>query len=148
MANRRSKARGYALQALYQWQMTGQDVSEVEAQFLENPALAKTDVGLLTDLIRGVNEQLDGIDETLSPLLNRAISQVDPVERAILRMGAYEFMQHLDVPYQVIIDEGVELAKMYGAEQGHRFVNGVLDKLAQGLRADEFKAAGRKSKSG
>ncbi len=148
MANRRSRARRYALQALYQWQMTGQDVGEVEGQFLEDESLAKADVELFVTLLRGVPSRLDELDRAIGPLLNRSISQVDPVERAILRIGAYELLHHLDIPYRVIINEAVELAKLYGADQGHRYINGVLDKLAQGLRADEAAAHSRKPQTG
>lgn len=147
MANRRSKARRFALQALYQWQMTGQDIGVVEGQFLEDENLAGSDVELFVNLLRGVPASLEQLDEALDPLLNRPIGQVDPVERAILRIGAYEFMLHPDIPYRVIIDEAVELAKLYGAEQGHRYVNGVLDKLASTLRADEAAAFSRKHRA-
>ncbi len=148
MVNRRSRARRFALQALYQWQMTGQDVGEVEGQFMQDESLAKVDVELFVALLRGVPSHLDELDQAIGPLLNRSIGQVDPVERAILRIGAFEFMQHPDIPYRVVINEAVELAKLYGADQGHRYINGVLDKLAQGLRADEASAHSRKPRSG
>jgi len=133
MGNRRSRARQYALQALYQWQMTGQDVSVVEQQFLEDEELAKADVGLFVTLLRGVPTRLSRLDGALTPLLDRPLEQVDPVERAVLRIGAYELIEHPDIPYQVVINEAVELAKLFGAEQGHRYINGVLDKLAKRL---------------
>ncbi len=148
MAGRRGRARGSALQALYQWQMTGQDVGEVESQFLEDDSLAKADVELFVTLLRGVPSHLDELDRVIGPLLNRSINQVDPVERAILRIGTYELLHQLDIPYRVIINEAVELAKLYGADQGHRYINGVLDKLAQGLRADETTAHSRKPQTG
>lgn len=145
--NRRSLARQVALQALYQWQMAGQDLGDIEAQFLGQGELPQSleeedrdadpgpfDVRLFRDLLHGVPAQLNRLDELLAPLLGRPINQLDPVERAVLRIGVYELREHLDVPYRVIIDEAVELAKRFGAEQGHRYVNGVLDKLAQSLR--------------
>ena len=137
MSNKRSRARQYALQALYQWQMTGQNVGEVEGQFMEDEEMAQTDVGLFVALLRGVPGRLNELDTAIGPLLDRPIEQVDPVERAVLRIGTYELMEHLDIPYRVVINEAVELAKLFGAEQGHRYVNGVLDKLAQRLRAGE-----------
>ena len=140
MANKRSRARRYALQALYQWQLTGQDVRSIESQFLEDEELAKADVGLFVDLLRGVPGALKGLDEALSPFLDRPVGQIDPVERAALRIGAFELSRHLDVPYRVVINEAVELAKLFGAEQGHRYVNGVLDKLARRLRPEETSA--------
>ena len=134
MGNRRSRARQYALQALYQWQMTGQDVGVVEQQFLEDENLAQADVGLFIELLRGIPTSLDRLDSALAPLLNRSLEQVDPVERAVLRIGTYELMEHLDISYRIVINEAVELAKLFGAEQGHRYVNGVLDALAKQLR--------------
>jgi transcription antitermination protein NusB len=137
MGNRRSRARQYALQALYQWQMTGQDVAVVERQFLEDEELAKADVGLFVALLRGIPTSLGRLDGALGPLLDRPMEQVDPVERAVLRIGAYELMEHPEIPYRVVINEAVELAKLFGAEQGHRYVNGVLDRLARQLRSGE-----------
>jgi N utilization substance protein B len=134
MAGRRSKARHFALQALYQWQLSGQDIGDVEAQFLERQELAKTDVGLFVGLLRGIAADVSVLDEAVDPLLSRPISQVDPVELAVLRIGVFELMQHQDVPYRVVIDEAVELAKVFGADQSHKFVNGVLDKLVPRLR--------------
>jgi N utilization substance protein B len=143
MTNKRSSARQYALQALYQWQVAKQDIVVIESQFLEDEELAKADVGLFVDLLHGVPRELTQLDEALDPLLDRPVSQVDPVERAILRIGAFELIHHLDIPYRVVINEAVELAKTYGAEKGHRYVNGVLDKLAHRIRASEAKMARR-----
>jgi N utilization substance protein B len=144
MTSKRSRARRFALQALYQWQLTGQDVGVVEEQFLADEALAKADVGLFVDLLHGVPGRLRELDAALAPLLDRPIGQIDPVERAVLRIGAFELSQHLDIPYRVVINEAVELAKVFGAEQGHRYVNGVLDKLAQRLRRQEASARPRR----
>jgi N utilization substance protein B len=144
MTNKRSRARQFALQALYQWQLTGQDVGAIEEQFLADEALAKADVGLFVDLLRGVPGRLRELDAALAPLLDRPIGQIDPVERAVLRIGAFELSRHLDIPYRVVINEAVELAKVFGAEQGHRYVNGVLDKLARRLRGQEASARPRR----
>jgi N utilization substance protein B len=90
-------------------------------------------------LLHGVPAHLDELDELLGPYLDRSIESVDPVERAILRLGAFELRYQLEVPYKVIINESIELSKVFGAEQGHKYVNGVLDKLARQLRSGELK---------
>jgi N utilization substance protein B len=125
------------LQALYQWQMTGQDTHEIETQFREDENASKSDFGYFSQLLRGVAGKADELDASLSGQLDRPIEAVDPVERAILRVAAYELAYRPEVPYKVIINEAVDLAKRFGAEQGHRFVNGVLDKLAARLRPAE-----------
>ena len=135
-------ARHYAVQALYQWQMTGQNVSDIDNQFLAEQDPRTFEVPYFKDLVHGVPANLNALDERLSPLLDRALASVDPVERAILRLGAYELMRHPEVPYRVAIDEAVELAKLFGAEQGHRYVNGVLDKMAKMVRPSEVDRAG------
>jgi N utilization substance protein B len=147
MSNKRSRARQYALQALYQWQMTGQDIDVIQGQFLDDEALAKSDVGLFVNLLRGIPRSLRSLDDALNPCLDRPLEQIDPVERAVLRIGAYELLHHPDIPYRVVINEAVELSKRFGAEQGHRYVNGVLDRLAQRLRPLEAGQARRKSRA-
>ncbi len=138
MTGKRSKARHHALQALYQWQLTGQDVSDIDNQFLTEQDVKTFEVPYFKELLHGVPANLHALDEQLSPLLDRALASVDPVERAILRLGAYELMCHPEVPFRVAIDEAVELAKIFGAEQGHKYVNGVLDKMAQKVRRSEI----------
>lgn len=144
MSTARRKARRFALQALYQWQLSAVDAGEIETQFLQDHDLGKTDRDYFHTLLHGVTTQVQQLDEALAPLLDRPIDEVDPVERAILRMAAYELAERIDTPYKVVINEGVELAKTFGAEQGHRFVNGVLDKLALRLREVEVKANPRR----
>jgi N utilization substance protein B len=143
MSRKRSQARNYAVQALYQWQMTGDDITGIVNQFLVEHRDSDFDGGYFRALLTGVTGNLGRLDQALSPYLDRAINSVDPVERAILRLGAFELADKPEIPYRVVINEAVELAKTYGAEQGHRYVNGVLDKLAQQLRAFEVKASGR-----
>jgi len=138
MSRKRSQARRHALQAVYQWQMTGQDVAEIDRQFLEAQDVDKFDVAYFRDLLHGVPSHLNALDEVLGPLLDRSIASVDPVERAILRLGAYELMYHLEVPYRVAINEAVELAKVFGATDGHKYVNGVLDRMARQARQAEM----------
>lgn len=133
-ARGRSLARRYAMQALYQWQITGHDLSSLIEQFLTDQDMGKTDVAYFQELLRQILGQLDRIDEILTPFLDRPPDQVDPVERAILRIAAYEMTYRLDIPYRVVINEAVEMAKKFGAEQGHRFINGVLDKIAHNIR--------------
>ncbi len=142
MTGKRSRARHYALQALYQWQMTGQDVSDIDNQFLTEQDPGTFEVPYFKELVHGVPANLRALDEQLSPLLDRALASVDPVERAILRLGAYELMRHPEVPFRVAIDEAVELAKVFGAEQGHKYVNGVLDKMAKRVRPAEVERVG------
>lgn len=127
-------ARRRAMQAIYQWQQSGCSLREVEAEFLVDQDMSRTDVPYFQELIRGVDENLESIDADLGPLLDRRVKEVDPVERAILRIGAFEFRYRLDIPYRVVLNEAIELAKLYGADQSHRYVNGVLDKLGQQLR--------------
>lgn len=143
MSRKRSQARNHAVQALYQWQMTGDDITGIVNQFLVEYRDSDFDGGYFRELLTGVTGNLERLDQALSPCLDRAINSVDPVERAILRLGAFELADKPEIPYRVVINEAVELAKVYGAEQGHRYVNGVLDKLAQQLRAFEVKASGR-----
>jgi transcription antitermination protein NusB len=127
-------ARRLAMQAIYQWQMTGQGVNEIDGQFQNEEDLSKADSEYFHALLHGVIAHVEALDSTLAQYAKRSMDQVDPVERAILRCACYELAHRLDVPYKVIINEAVELAKKFGAEQGHKFVNGVLDKVAPRLR--------------
>ena len=138
---KRSWARRCALQALYQWQLTGQSPSQIETHFLANEDLSKADPSYFRELVHQVPVHVTEIDAALEPLLDRPLIQVDPVECAILRIGGYELLQRPDISYRIVLNEAIELAKVFGAEQGHRFVNGVLDKLARSVRAVEFGAA-------
>ena len=140
MSGKRSQARHHAVQALYQWQMTGQNISDIDNQFLAEQDLNSFEVPYFKDLLHGVPAHLTELDEQLRPCLDRAIDSVDPVERAILRLGAFELAHHPEVPYRVVINEAVDLAKVFGAEQGHKYVNGVLDKLARTVRPAEIKS--------
>jgi N utilization substance protein B len=167
MTGRRSQARRYAVLALYQWQLTGQDPVEIGRHFFDDPAwvgeIAESlvdvagardreemeerafDRELFQQLLHGVPAHLADLDASLQPALDRPIERVDPVERAILRAGAFELLYSPSVPYRVAINEAVDLAKLLGAEQGHRFVNGVLDRVsrsARGAEADRDASAG------
>lgn len=133
----RRKARRFILQALYQWQMAGASVTDIEAQFLANNDFAKADSDYFHALLHGVPGQVKELDELLTPFLDRRVEELSQVEKAILRMGAYELKERLDVPFRVVINEGIELAKVFGAEESFKYVNGVLDKLARKLRYEE-----------
>ena len=126
----RRRARRRALQALYQWHLTGQDVGEILAQFREVQDFSNVDTELFATLVRKVSKDQGDIDEKIEPFLDRPVNQLDVIEHVILSIGAYELLNSIEVPHQVVIDEAVNLAKMFGAEQGHSFINGVLDKAA------------------
>ena len=126
----RSRARRRALQAVYAWQMSGTGAREVIAQFAHEQAKEPADLAYFEDLVRGVDEHRKDLDAALAPFLDRDIEQVDAIERAVLRLAAYELRHRPDVPYRVVINEAIEIAKRFGAEHGHTYVNGVLDRAA------------------
>jgi N utilization substance protein B len=133
----RSRARRRALQALYAWQLSGSRMDAVIQQFQHEQDMEVADLDYFEDLLHGVEGNLAAIDESLKPYVDREIEQIDPIERAALRMAAYELKYRPDVPYRVIINEAIEVTKRFGADHGHSYVNGVLDKLAAQLRAAE-----------
>lgn len=135
----RSRSRRLLLQALYQWQLAHAEPGEIEHQFEDS--LARADREYFCEVLRGVIAQQEAVDACIEPALDRSLARLDQVERAILRLGTYELMHRPDVPYRVVIDEAVELARSFGATDGHRFVNGVLDRLARELRASEIDSA-------
>lgn len=138
MSLRRHKARSLAMQAIYQWQLNGEEPDELCRQFAEREDTRTYTSSFFRELIEGVINGRQALDEQLGPLLGRSIESMDMVERAIVRLGAFELGHHLEVPYRVVINEWVEIAKEYGADQGHRYVNGVLDRLAKTSRAEEI----------
>ena len=133
----RSRARRRALQALYAWQMSGSSSRAVIEQFRHEQDMQVADLEYFEDLVRGVDAHCAELDAGLAPFLDRGIEQVDPIERATLRLGAYELKYRLDVPYRVVLNEAIELVKRFGSEHGHTYVNGVLDKLAREWRGAE-----------
>lgn len=135
----RTKARRAALQALYQWQMAGQDIAEIKQQFYSEQDFASIDQEYFEELIESVPKTVSELNDYIIPFIDREVSSLDPVELAILRIGCYELRFRLDIPYRVVINESVELAKRFGAEQSHKYINGVLDKIAHELRAQEIK---------
>lgn len=136
----RSRARRRALQAVYAWQMSGSSARDVIAQFAHEQAHEVADLEYFEDLVRGVDQHCNELDEALQPFLDREIDQVDAVERAALRIAAYELRLRPDVPYRVVINEAIESVKRFGAEHGHTYVNGVLDHAAAAWRAAEVQA--------
>jgi N utilization substance protein B len=132
----RSRARRAALQAIYQWQMTAEELDTIAAQFRDDKSWKRIDDEYFSALLNGVPSCVDELDEQLAPLLDRPIAQVDAVERAILRIGAFELSHREDIPWRVVINECVELAREFGAEQSHKYVNGILDNLARRTRIE------------
>lgn len=133
----RKKARKLALQALYQWQMAGSSLVAVEAEFCEDNDMRKVDKEYFSELLHRIPMQISRLDELVTPFLDRPLQELTPIELIILRIGAFELAERKDVPYRVIINEGVNLAKAFGATDGHKYVNGILDKLAHNLRESE-----------
>lgn len=136
----RSRARRRALQALYAWQLSGSAIGSVIDQFRHEQDMEVADIEYFEDLVRGVERHCDELDAGLLPFLGREIVQVDPIERAALRLGAYELKFRADVPYRVVINEAIETTKRFGADHGHTYVNGVLDKLAGEWRKAEYRS--------
>jgi len=140
---KRREARKLATQALYQWHMAKHSLNEIEAQFRVDNDFTDIDGAYFREILHGVPAIKSEIDSALVPCLNLTLDELDPVELAVLRLSTWELIKRIDVPYRVVINEGVELAKVFGATDGHKFVNGVLDKLAPTLREAEVKAARR-----
>ncbi|MCP4702930.1 MAG: transcription antitermination factor NusB [Gammaproteobacteria bacterium] len=127
----RSAARQRVLQALYQWRLAGQHLMLIEEQFIYEHDMEKVDIAYFRRLLHDIPKHADILDKTLAPLLDRAIEQLDPTEHVILHIGLYELTYCPDIPWRVAINESVELAKTFGAEQSHKYVNSVLDNLAR-----------------
>ena len=135
----RSKARRCALQAIYQWQVGGQAMADIESQFMAEQDLTQADVAYFSELVHGVPAHSAELDAHMRPYLDRPVAELDPVELAILRIGISELEHHPEIPFRVVINEAVELAKVFGAEQSHRYINGIMDKVARDLRRGELK---------
>ncbi|MEI2795726.1 transcription antitermination factor NusB [Pseudoxanthomonas sp. F11] len=136
----RARARRRALQAVYAWQMSGGEVGQVIAQFAHEQAHEIADLEYFEDLVRGVVRHRASLDEALLPFLDRTVEEVDPIERAVLRIAAYELIHRVDVPYRVVLNEAIETAKRFGSEHGHTYINGVLDHAAVEWRPAEAQA--------
>jgi N utilization substance protein B len=136
----RHKARAAALQALYQWQLTGQAPRNIEEHFVLDHEMEGIDRDYFHHLVSEIPSHQHQLDDHITPHIDRELTEVDPVELACLRIGAFEFEFHPEIPYRVVLNEAVELAKTYGAEHGHKYVNAVLDKIARDLRGAEVGA--------
>ncbi len=132
-------ARERALQALYQWDVSTAESYDVRTQFMEEQDMSRVDVEYFTQLFNGVSHNPQAVDDAMKASLDRDIGSLDPVERAVLRIATYELTQCLDIPARVVINEGIEITKRFGADKGHRYINGVLDKLAAEVRPLEMK---------
>ena len=146
MSVSRTRARRLALQGLYEWQMSDNSPAEIIARLKDTKEAQGMDTDYFQELMLQVPAQVETLDKHLQVYMERDLADIDWVERAALRLGAYELTVRLDIPYRVAINESVELAKRYGADQSHKFINGILDKLAAEVRAIEIAAkAGKKS---
>ena len=141
----RSMSRRLALQALYQWQMTGQSFPELRNQYTSDEGYAEVDAEYFQQLLQGVIDDSVALDAMIGGWLDRPVAQLDPVEHAVLLIGVEELRAHVEVPYKVVLNECVELTKKFGATDGHKFINAVLDRAARQLRATEQQATARRS---
>lgn len=140
LAKARGKSRRYAMQAIYQWQMTGDNISDIKQQFFEDNNFALIDSEYFSDLVSGVASSISELDPLLEKNMPRSVESVDPIERSILRIATYEFIHRFDVPYRVVLNEAVNITKEYCAENSHAFVNAVLDKVAKEIRHIEVQS--------
>lgn len=142
-SNPKTNARKAVVQALYQWQITGQNLNLIEQYFIDEQFFAENEKiqrDYFSDVFHAVPQNLIEIDALLSNFVDREVDAVDPVERAILRLATYELIHATDTPYKVIINEAINIAKDFGADGSHRYINGILDKVALKQRPDEIKA--------
>jgi N utilization substance protein B len=137
MNTHRRRAREFALQALYQHLVGRNDTDAIDAFTRDLNGFHKADSAHYDALLRGCIEQYEALDAAITPLLDRSLAEISPVERAVLWIGAYEFRHCVDVPWRVVINECIELAKSFGGTDGHKYVNGVLNQLAAQLRPEE-----------
>jgi N utilization substance protein B len=140
MAKARGKSRRYAMQAIYQWQMTGDSITDIKQQFFDDNNFSLIDSEYFSELVSGVASSISELDPLLEKNMPRSVESVDPVERSILRLATYEFIHRFDVPYRVVLNEAVNITKEYCAENSHAFVNAVLDKVAKEVRHIEVKS--------
>ena len=142
LAAQRRKARHYGLQALYQWTLSGASPSDIEAEFRVDNDFRHTDGEYFSALLKGVVHDAEGLELLFEPALDRKLDELDPIERNLLRLGTFELRDRIDVPHKVVISEAVALAKKFGATDSHRYINGVLDKVARELRQVELSQRG------
>lgn len=140
LAAERHKARHYAMQALYQWHMAEAPINQIEAEFRTDYEFDHVDLEYFQALLHGVPASVTELEAVFEPMLDRKLDDLGPVERSLLRMGTWELQQRIDVPWKVVINEAVSLAKKFGATDSHKYINGVLDKVARQLRKAETEA--------
>lgn len=143
----RHKAREYALQAIYQWQYTQDSPTDIELQFHEDYDLSKVDTDYFSEMLHQIPKKLTEIDDTIEKVLDRPFHDLNPVELAVLRIAVYELLYRQDIPYKVIINEALQITKTFGAQEGFKYVNGVLDTLAKDIRGLEVSLHQNKSSS-
>ncbi len=136
----RHRARELAVQGIYEWRLSGKNAALIENSTRDEKSLGRYDTEFFGQLLNGAIAQHEALSAQIAPHLDRAVKELSPVEFSVLLLGAYELTQHPEVPYRVVINEAVELAKTFGGSDGHKFVNGVLDKLAAKVRATEIAA--------
>jgi len=139
----RKKARHLLVQALYQWQLTGTDIGSIEAEFFTDQNMKAVDTAFFRELLHDIPRKVNELDERFDPLLDRKRDDLDPVSVSILRLGTYELLHRVDVPYKVVINESVNLAKAFGPSESHKYINSILDKVAISCRQLEIKANAR-----
>ena len=140
VAKARGKSRRFAMQAIYQWQMTGDSITDIKQQFFDENNFSVIDSAYFSELVSGVASSISELDPLLEKYMTRLIESVDPVERSIMRLATYEFLFRLDVPYRVVLNEAISISKEYCAENSHAFVNAVLDKVAKEVRQIEVQS--------
>lgn len=140
MAKARGKSRRLAMQAVYQWQMTGDNITDIKQQFFDENNMSQFDAEFFSELVSGVASSISELDTLLEKYMSRSAESVDPVERSILRLATYEFVNRFDVPYRVVLNEAVNISKEFCAENSHAFVNAVLDKVAREVRHLEIQS--------
>jgi len=133
----RRKARELAVQAIYSWQISQNSVNDIEVNFIAENSKRRFDIEYFQLLLRGVTSNISEIDDAISPYVDRPLDDIDHVEKAILRVAVFELKDCTDVPYRVVINEAIELAKSFAADDSHKFVNGVLDKTVKLIRPEE-----------
>lgn len=136
----RHKARRFALQGLYEWQLSGNPTFEIEARYRVENAMHKVDLAYFHELLQQASSRSSVLDELYAPFLDRKMAQLDPVERNILRIGCYELLHHIEIPYRVVLNEAVELAKDFGATDSYKYINSILDEVSKKARAAERQA--------
>jgi len=134
MSSNRHNARRAAVQALYQWDLTQQRAQDIESSFAQIHDMVNVDRKYLAQVLKEVPELEEELENVIAPVIGREFKTLDPVERAILRLGAYELKHREDVPKKVVLNEMIELAKVFGSDHSYKFINGVMDKLAKSLR--------------